>query len=377
MKQRFAIFLLVAGIMVFCLPGFGQMDQVQGTCTDTEGKPIVGATVEYHNLDNGSVYKLKTDKNGHYFSLGVTDGTFTVTLIQDGKELYHFNKVRPGGYITLDFDLRKEQAQSAQQSGLTPEQLKQQQAAAEQHKKQGDVIKAINAKLAASSEAANAGNYDLAISSLQDASQLDPKQDLVWARLGQVDLDSANKLTDASAKTDRYNDAVTNYQKAIDAKKVASGSLPSPDADHEMAQYYNGLAEAQVKVGKSDDAMKSYDEAVQLDPTHTAQYYYNEGALLTNSGKIDDAVTAFDKCIAADPTKADAYYWKGVNLLGKATMKGGKMVAPDGTAEAFNKYLELQPTGQFADPAKQMLQQIGAKVQTEYGSSSKKKSTKK
>ncbi len=67
------------------------------------------------------------------------------------------------------------------------------------------------------------------------------------------------------------------------------------------------------------------------------------------------------------PTKAASYYWKGVNLMGKATLKGNKMEAPEGTAEAFNKYLELDPTGQFADPAKQMLATIGADVQTSFG----------
>jgi hypothetical protein len=82
---------------------------------------------------------------------------------------------------------------------------------------------------------------------------------------------------------------------------------------------------------------------------------------------VDEAIAAFDKAIQADPTKADAYYWKGVNLLGKATMKGNKMEAPAGTAEAFNKYLELQPTGQFAGPAKEMLASIGAPVETSFG----------
>lgn len=376
MKQRFAILVLVAGIMAFCLPGFCQVtDQVEGTCKDAQGQPIVGATVEYHNLDNGSVYKLKTDKKGHYFSLGLSDGTYIVTLLQNGKEVYHFNKVRVAGNLMLDFDMQKEQAQSAQQSGLTPEQLKQQQAAAEQRKKQGDVVKNINVKLAAAAEAQSAGNYDLAISTLKDAAQLDPNQDLIWARLGQASFDSAAKLTDTSAKTDRYNESLTDYQKAIDLKKkqVAALQKPDPSANHAVAEYYNAMADAQVKAGKTDDAMSSYDQAVQLDPTNAGQYYYNEGAVLTNNGKVDEAITAFDKCIAADPNKADAYYWKGVNLLAKATTQGAKMVAPEGTAEAFNKYLELQPTGQFADPAKQMLASIGAKVETEYGTSSKSK----
>ncbi len=72
------------------------------------------------------------------------------------------------------------------------------------------------------------------------------------------------------------------------------------------------------------------------------RYLFNVGAVLTNAGKVDDAIVAFDKVIAADPTKADAYYWKGVNMIGKETLgKDDKMIAPTGTAEAFQKYLEL------------------------------------
>ena len=81
----------------------------------------------------------------------------------------------------------------------------------------------------------------------------------------------------------------------------------------------------------------------------------------------DDAIAAFDKCIAADPNRADAYYQKGVNLMGKATLQGDKMIAPPGTAEAFQKYLELAPTGPNAQSAKDMLASIGASVETSFG----------
>jgi tetratricopeptide (TPR) repeat protein len=106
---------------------------------------------------------------------------------------------------------------------------------------------------------------------------------------------------------------------------------------------------------------------VQNDPANAGAYYFNEGAVLTNTGKVDEAIAAFDKALQADPTRADAYYWKGIDLMGKATVKGDKMVAPAGTAEAFNKYLELAPNGKYADPAKQMLASIGATVETSYG----------
>ena len=87
--------------------------------------------------------------------------------------------------------------------------------------------------------------------------------------------------------------------------------------------------------------------------------------MLTNTGKVDEAIAAYDKAIQIDPNRADAYYWKGVDMIGKATMKDNKMVAPKRERpQAFNKYLELQPTGKYADAAKQMLGTIGASVQT-------------
>ncbi|MGZ4733066.1 MAG: tetratricopeptide repeat protein, partial [Terriglobales bacterium] len=141
--------------------------------------------------------------------------------------------------------------------------------------------------------------------------------------------------------------------------------------------YYNNLGEAQVKSGDTAGAIASYNQAAQIDPTNAAQYFYNEGAVLTNTGKVDEAIAAFDRSIQADPAKADAYYWKGVNLLGKATMKGNKMEAPPGTSEAFNKYLELQPSGQFAEPAKQMLTSIGATIETSFGKTKASTKTKK
>ncbi len=89
--------------------------------------------------------------------------------------------------------------------------------------------------------------------------------------------------------------------------------------------------------------------------------------MLTNTGKVDEAIAAFDKCIQVDPTRADAYYWKGVDLMGKATTKGDKMVPARGTVEAFNKYLELAPDGKYAPQAKAVLESLGASVETSYG----------
>jgi tetratricopeptide (TPR) repeat protein len=266
--------------------------------------------------------------------------------------------------------MAKEQATTGQAQGLSAEQVKQQQEQQAKASKETNTVKILNDKLLAAKTASDAGNYDLAVSTLTEATQIDANRDLIWAKLGDAYLNSASKQTDTAEKTTRYTSASEDFQKAIDLKQKAMDTDPkqkTPDATKILAQYYNNLGQSYGKAGKTDDAIKAYNQAATLDPAGSAQYYYNLGAILTNTGKVDDAIVAFDKAIAADPNRADAYYWKGVNMIGKATLNGDKMVAPAGTAEAFQKYLELQPTGQFADPAKQMLASIGATVETNFG----------
>ncbi|HXO35073.1 MAG TPA: tetratricopeptide repeat protein [Candidatus Acidoferrales bacterium] len=380
MKRHFAGFVFVLLMLGLCAsPVFAQgaSGTVKGVCKDAQGNPIADAVVVWANQDNGQKYTLKTNKKGEYFSLGVGAGTYTVTLYRNAddakanKELFHFGKVPVTlDENTLDFDLKKQATEAAKGQGLTPEQLKAQQEAQEKHAKEANTVKSLNEKLAAAKTASDAGDFDTAIASLTAANEIDASRDLVWFKLGDAYRLSVAKQTDPEEKKKRLNSAVEAYQKAVTLKQAATNEK-DPNATKTLAAYYNNLAEAYSKAGKIDDAVKTYQQAAEADPSAAAQYYYNMGAVLTNAGKGDAAIAAFDKCIAADPTKADAYYQKGVNLIGKATLQGDKTIAPPGTAEAFNKYLELQPTGPYADVAKQMLATIGAPVETSFGNKKK------
>ena len=379
MKQRIAVLVLISFIASAAVGLLAQVaGTVRGNCKDENGKSIADAVVEWSNTDNGQKYTMKTNKKGDYFSLGVSMGRYNVKLSgKDGTEIYHFSAVQVGAdEKVLDFDLAKEKAAQAQGEGLTADQKKQLQDQQAKVAKENATIKTLNEKLAAARAASDAGNYDAAIATLTEATQADPTRDLIWARLGEAYLISASKQADPAEKQKRYGGAAEDYNKAIDLKQKLMDSdakQKTPDATKVLAQYYNNLANALGKTGKTDDAVKDYTQAAELDPTNAAQYYYNIGATLTNAGKIDEAIAAFDKTIAADPTKADAYYQKGVGLVGKSTTdKDGKVIAPPGTAEAFNKYLELQPNGPYADAAKGMLQYIGSTVETSYGTTKKK-----
>ena len=381
MKKRFAMFVfLVLMLGLFAPPGFSQASgTVKGVCKDPQGNPIVDGVVVWANQDNGQKYTLKTNKKGEYFSLGIAAGTYTATLYKNAddakanKELFHFGKVPVTlDETTIDFDLKKQTEDSAKGQGLTPEQIKQRQEAEEKQKKEVNTVKVLNEKIVAANTAMKAGDFDTAISTLTEATQMDATRDIIWAQLADAYRGSALKQTDRAEKTKRLDEAAGDYQKAVDLKlKTMETGPKKPDDNKQLAAYYNNLGEAAGKSGKIDEAVKAYTQAAQINPDGAAGYYYNIGAVLTNAGRVDDAIAAFDKCIAADPTKADAFYQKGVNLIGKATLQGDKMVAPPGTAEAFQKYLELQPAGPYADVAKQMLASIGSSVETGFGTKKK------
>lgn len=376
MKKRFAAWTVIFLILGLCsTPVFAQASgTVKGVCKDAQGNPIADGIVLWANTDTGQKYTLKTNKKGEYFSLGLGPGTYQVTLYKNAddmkanKEIFHFGKVPVviDDNPALDFDMKKQAEDAGKGQGLSPEQIKAQQEAQEKQKKEVNTVKSLNDKLAAAKTATDAGDFDSAIADLKAANEIDATRDLIWFKLGDAYRMSVAKQTDKAEKQTRLDNAVTAYQKALELKLAATNDK-DPNKTKTLAAYYNNLAEAYSKDGKTDEAIKTYEQAAQADPTASAQYYFNEGAVLTNAGKADQAVAAFDKCIAADPTRAEAYYQKGVNLLGKATLQGEKMVAVPGTAEAFQKYLELQPSGGHVEEAKAMLASIGAPVETGFG----------
>jgi tetratricopeptide (TPR) repeat protein len=380
MKKYFAIFLFALVALGLCVPPvFAQASgTVHGVCKDAQGNPVVDGIVVWANQDNGQKYALKTNKKGEYFSLGLTPGKYNVTLYKNaddqkaGTETDHVN-----GYVVklddnpaVDFDVKKEIEDKAKGKGLSAEDAKRMQEQQAKAAKETNTVKALNEKLNAAKTAADAGDFDTAIASLTEATQMDATRDLIWFKLGDYYRMSVPKQTDPAEKEKRLGSAIEAYQKAIDIKKAIVNDK-DPNAAKNLAAYYNNMADAYSKDKKPDDAVKTYEMAAQADPSSVAQSYFNIGAVLTNSGRPDEANAAFDKCLAADPTRAEAYYQKGLNLLGKATLQGDKTIAPPGTAEAFQKYLEIAPTGPNAQSAKDLLTSLGAKVETSYGTKKK------
>jgi tetratricopeptide (TPR) repeat protein len=364
MTKRMFIVLLAAAVILAAGSALAQANtgDLKGRVIDENGKPIASAVVRFTAPD-GKKSEAKTNKQGEFEKTGLAAGRYKLELQVEGQRRWAGEyEVVAGQPNNVKIDLAAEAAaakMSTEQRKQAEQQAEEQRRKAEQERTK---IKNLNSMLAQGKQMIDTGNYDGAIGVYQQAVNADPTRDLLWANLGGAYIGKAKKTTDRSEQKQLAQQGAEALKKAAELKP----------AD---AAYHNNLAQAYTLGGNNEDAIKEYQQCLQLDPTNAGDYNFNLGAVYTNTGKVDDAIAAFDKAIAANPQKADAYYWKGVNLLAKATIdqKTNKMSAPPGTAEAFNKYLELAPDGKLAQPAKDMLASIGASVETTYKQKSGKK----
>ena len=359
--------LSLAGMLMFALGALAQTAVMEGNVKGEDGKPVQGAMIKITRTDIKGNYQVKTDKKGHFLYAGLPLGIYDVSVEIGGAAKDSVKGVRLHGDMPpIDFDLAKSAAggpgeqggqtqpaaqdatrgMSAQQKAELEKQLKEREEAMKKNKELND---AFNAGMTA----AQAKQWDQAIASFNKASELDAKQHVVWAQLAEAEMNFAATKSgaEADAETAKGLDA---YQKAIELKPDDAG-------------YHNNFALSLAKAKKFPEAQAELTKAATLDPPNAGRYYYNLGALLVNSGQNEPAGDAFKKAIDIDPNYADAQYQYGVFLLSKATVAAdGKVTPVGGTAEAFQKYLQLKPDGPFADSAKQMLATLGTTLDTSY-----------
>ncbi len=385
MKQKLRNLALSAAAVLLCaVSASAQVSALEGIVKGEDGQPIKGAMVHIDRKDIKGKYDVKTDKKGHYGHYGLPLGTYKISVEVEGqvKDSVDNVKTKLGDPTPLNFDLKdqkKEQqalAKAAETGTLTKEQSQkmtaEQKAAFDKGNKarEADIAKnkALNDVYNAGKDALAAKQYDVAVENFNKANEMDPKQNVIWAQLAEAYMGVAGSKTGAEAEAPR--------QKGLDAYAKAIELKPDDPA------LFNNYALALVKAKKVNEAQDALNKAAQLDPPGAVRYFYNLGAVLVNANQNDAAAEAFKKAISsydqtkaagvppADITKnyAEASYQLGITMLSKASTdaKTGKVTPLPGTEETFNRYLELQPTGQFADASKGMLQMIGGTVATNY-----------
>jgi tetratricopeptide (TPR) repeat protein len=362
------------GMAFLAISAFAQITTIEGLVKGADGSPVQGAEVHITRTDIKGNYKTKTDKKGHYLYMGLPMGYYNVEIWVGGKLAGQpQNKIHttPGDPVPVNFDLHADQAeaqarQAAMQKaaetgqltddvkrGMSKEQIAQME---KQIKEQSDKMKKnkeLNDAFNEGMTAMQGKQYDQAIAAFNKASALDATQLAVWTNLADAYMKNSEGKT-GPAFDENVQKGLETYQKAVTMKPDDAG-------------LHNNYALALAKAKKFEETQAELKKAADLDPANGGKYYYNLGALLVNSGQVAPAADAFKKAIELTPTYADAYYQYGVSLIGQAkTDASGKVVPVPGTAEAFQKYLELQPNGQWAEASKGMLASLGSTIDTNF-----------
>ena len=245
--------------------------------------------------------------------------------------------------------LTKEQARdmSPEEKAALEKGMKERQQAMAKNKELND---AFNTGM----DALKAQQFEPAVAAFTKASEMDPKQHVVWANLAEATMGLAKSKTGEDQKN-LMNKGFEAYAKALELKPDDAG-------------YHNNYALALARGGKFPEAQAELTKAAQMDPPNAGRYYYNLGALLVNNGQLEPAGEAFKKAIESDPNYADAYYQYGIYLISKAQTdtSTGKITPVPGTKEAFQKYLDLKANGPYADSAKSMIATLDSQIATEY-----------
>lgn len=343
------------------------MTSIQGTVKDQAGKPIQNAEVKITRTDIKANYSVKTNKEGKYNYATLPQGTYDIVINVSGKPIFETKGVRTdySKPIPIDVDLSK--PQETQMAAVPPEQqaegpaapseadekaLAEAKAKFEKEMKEYQDQQAKNEGLQAAynagMEAAKAENWAAAIENFNKAGEIDPTQHVVFAQLGDVHQKRAEKSRGAERLND-YKAAAAAYAKAIGIK---------PD---DAVYRYN----ASVVLARSNDmdaAQAQLNEGIKLDPAGAGRGWRNLGAVYFDTNRGEAAEAAYRKAIEVDPKHPDAYFQLGVTLMQRAEEKDGKLVAPAGTAEAFQQYLAIAPNGGASDDAKAMLEVLGAPI---------------
>lgn len=396
-------FLLSLGVTAFALvPALAQQSaapagtpvKVHGRVTNPTGAPQSSGTVTFVDPahPDKEVGAFKVDGQGNYTG-EVPAGSYTIIYRGEGmakdKEADRVENVKV--VAGTDNEADDDMSRAAYIEKLPEEQRKQLEELRKKNSealKANEVIKALNSDLksvaqdlkdadgahAAAAQqlgaSATKADVDAKTTEIKTAKYNDietmmskdtalrPTESVLWAYLGQ-----------AQAGLKKFDDAEASYKKAIETD--AASKKPNT-AVQGMAN--SGLGEIYARTGKVAEANAAFDAAAKANPTSAGMYYRNQAVIFFQQGNTDAQVAAADTAIKNDPTDALLYYLKGQGLVNKATIdpKTQRIVLPEDCMAAYQKYLELAPTGPYAAEVQGIIAQTGEKINSSYKATKKK-----
>lgn len=358
-----------------------EMGRIYGRVINPAGVPQKGGTVSL-SVDGGDTlsYSFPVSPEGKY-SGSAPPGEYTIVYrapdTPEGKIADYISGVQvvAGQDTAQDIDMTRQEFVSR----LSPEQQKMLQdlreantAAASDAKRTASTIDAdlqiVNLDLQAAGKARvtaaqNLGSaaarvdLDSMTSEIENAklteietlmtkdAAADPSEPVVWIDLGRAEAGLRN-----------YLDAEPNFKKGLDL-----ALKEEPQRPQVVAAAQAGLGNVYAHTLLVDDANAAFDAAAKADPSNASKYLLSQAIAFFNAKNFDAEADAAETALKADPTSAILYYIKADGLYANARVDPdtNKLVLPPGCADAYRKYLELDPNGPYAANAATILQRAG------------------
>lgn len=330
--------------------------QILGTVKDGDGKPVAGMTIVLEP-EGGLEIDLTTNAEGKFAKPGLPVGTYLITYKQEDKTIYKARANVANGKDTvanlvtndqrvIEFQkqMKKQLDDEAQFGKLKTHFTAGNVALDEEKAAKADWTKAspterpeIQVRIEAAGSKA-LGEYQQALTAVTDPADVKNKA-AVFAQMAVV-YETEGK----------YEEAAAAYQQDVAAR---------PDAGA-----YNNLGNDLAKIGKMDEARAAYDQSATLDPAGAPLAYRNFAVVLFNAGKLQGSPAAdlLKKATEAEPNNQQGWFLLGAALAANVAVEqtGDKLTFkfPPGTAEAYQKCIELDPKSPMAELARKNLDEL-------------------
>jgi len=130
---------------------------------------------------------------------------------------------------------------------------------------------------------------------------------------------------------DHFTDG--NYEQAIQSFRGAAALSPFSD---NASSAYKYMGQAYEKLEDTDNAIKTYQEAIRQFPTSDEFYVALGDLYMKDADTLDEAVKAYEQAVKINPNDAESQY-----SLGQAYLTAGE---PDKAAERFNEVVRISPS---------------------------------
>ncbi len=318
---RCQVILAASAVALMAVPVFGQSSGVlNGRVTDGQGGGIAGVKVTVTSqIPPRMVLDTETSDNGNYRIMGLRANDYEVVAEKEGMgSAAAVFTIREGQNLSVDLNIGA--AAAAVTASLSEEDLEKIENREE-----------FESAFQLGSDAMQSGNHQEAINQFLLAIEILDSCYNCYQNIGISHLELEND-----------EQAEAAFKRVIELRPDYANAFINLSNIYNSQRRFDEAAEASAEAARLSGA----GEGATTDPIAV----YNQGVIYMNAQRIVEAKAQFEQTISLDPSHAEAHYWLAMTHLNIGEMADA--------VTALESYVELNPSGQYADQARAMIQTL-------------------